>query len=80
MLCCTFAADFLKMKKSKSSLLLKTALLLMAVVGLLSCSDTSCRDALQRAEALMEIDPHAARAVLDSLNLQSSIFNFQFSI
>ncbi|MBR4337861.1 MAG: hypothetical protein IKP91_06460 [Bacteroidaceae bacterium] len=49
----------------------------MAVVGLLSCSDTSCRDALQRAEALMETDPHAARAVLDSLNLQSSIFNFQ---
>ena len=65
------------MKKSKSSLLLKTALLLMAVVGLLSCSDTSYRDALQRAEALMETDPHAARAVLDSLNLQSSIFNFQ---
>ena len=65
------------MKKSKSSLLLKKALLLMAVVGLLSCSDTSCRDALQRAEALMETDPHAARAVLDSLNLQSSIFNFQ---
>ena len=77
MLCCTFAADFLKMKKSKSSLLLKTALLLMAVVGLLSCRDTSYRDALQRAEALMETDPHAARAVLDSLNLQSSIFNFQ---
>ena len=65
------------MKKSKRSILLNTALLLMAVTGLLSCSDTSCRDALQRAEALMESDPHAARAVLDSLNLQSSIFNFQ---
>ncbi|MBR4778623.1 MAG: hypothetical protein IK011_01895, partial [Bacteroidaceae bacterium] len=52
------------MRKSKLSLLLKTALLLMAVFGLLSCSDTSCRDALQRAEALMETDPHAARAVL----------------
>ena len=49
----------------------------MAVTGLLSCSDTSCRDALQRAEALMESDPQSARAVLDSLNLQSSIFNFQ---
>ena len=52
------------MRKSKLSLLLKTVLLLMAVFGLLSCSDTSCRDALQRAEALMETDPHAARAVL----------------
>ena len=55
------------MRKSKLSLLLKTVLLLMAVIGLLSCRDTSCRDALQRAEALMETDPHAARAVLDSL-------------
>ena len=56
------------MRKSKLSLLLKTALLLMAVIGLLSCRDTSCRDALQRAEALMETDPHAARAVLDSID------------
>ena len=40
----------------------------MAVVGLLSCRDTSCRDALQHAEALMESDPHAARALLDSID------------
>ena len=30
---------------------------------------------LQTAEALLETDPRAARAVLDSLNLNSSIFN-----
>ena len=36
-------------------------------MGLLSCRDAGVRDALQRAEALMETDPHAARAVLDSL-------------
>ena len=57
---------------------LKTALLLMAVMGLLSCSDTSCRDVLQRAEALMETDPEAAHALLDSLYLQSSSPNSSF--
>ena len=62
--------------RSKRNVLSILALLLM-VSSLTSCRDTSCRDALQRAEALMESDPHAARALLDSLNLQSSIFNLQ---
>ena len=65
------------MKRSKRSFLVKTALLVMVAVGLSSCRRTAFHDALLRAEALMETDPHAARAVLDSLNLQSSIFNFQ---
>ena len=56
------------MRKSKLSLLLKTTLLLVAVIGLLSCRDAGVRNALQRAEALMETDPHAARAVLDSID------------
>ncbi len=43
------------------------ALLLLAG-SVTSCRDTSCRDALQHAEALMETDPHAARAVLDSID------------
>ena len=65
------------MKRSKRSFLVKMALLVMVTVGLSSCRRTDVHDALVRAEALMESDPHAARAVLDSLNLQSSIFNFQ---
>ncbi len=52
------------------------ALLLMLAAGVTSCRDASHKreisDALLRAEALMETDPHAARAVLDSLNPQSS--------
>ena len=48
------------------------ALLLMLAGSITSCRDAGVRDALQRAEALMETDPHAARAVLDSLDLQSS--------
>ena len=40
------------------------ALLLMLAGSITSCRDTGVRDALQRAEALMESDPHAARAVL----------------
>ena len=48
------------------------ALLLMLAGSITSCRDTGVRDALVRAEALMESDPHAARAVLDSLNPQSS--------
>ncbi|MBR4434420.1 MAG: tetratricopeptide repeat protein, partial [Bacteroidaceae bacterium] len=48
------------------------ALLLMLAGSIMSCRDAGVRDALQRAEALMETDPHAARAVLDSLDLQSS--------
>jgi len=43
------------------------ALLLLAG-SVTSCRDTSCRDALQHAEALMESDPHAARALLDSID------------
>ena len=43
------------------------ALLLMLAGSLTSCRDAGVRDALQRAETLMESDPHAARAVLDSL-------------
>ena len=42
-------------------------LLLMLAGSISSCRDAGVRDALQRAEALMETDPHAARAVLDSL-------------
>ncbi len=51
--------------------------LLLFLGSVMSCRDAGVRDALQRAEALMKSDPHAARAVLDSLNLQSSIFNLQ---
>ena len=47
---------------------MKTVLLLVAIIGLLSCRDAGVHDALQRAEALMETDPHAARAVLDSID------------
>ncbi len=44
------------------------ALLLMLSSGISSCRrDTAVRDALTRAEALMETDPHAARAILDSI-------------
>ena len=41
--------------------------LLLFLSSVMSCRDAGVRDALQRAEALMESDPHAARAVLDSL-------------
>ncbi len=40
------------------------ALLLMLAGSITSCRDADVRDALQRAEALMESDPQAARAVL----------------
>ena len=51
-------------------------LLLLLLATLTSCRrDASFHAALTRAEALMESDPHAARAVLDSLDLQSSISN-----
>ena len=43
-------------------------LLLMLAGSITSCRDAGVRDALQRAEALMETDPHAARAVLDSID------------
>ncbi len=42
-------------------------LLLMLVGSITSCRDAAVRDALVRAEALMESDPHAARAILDSI-------------
>ena len=65
------------MKRLHRYLPLLALLLLMLAGSITSCRDAGVRDALQRAEALMESDPHAARAVLDSLNLQSSIFNLQ---
>ena len=44
------------------------ALLLLVLVSMTSCRrDESVQMALARAETLMESDPHAARAVLDSL-------------
>ena len=52
------------MKRSKRSFLVKMALLVMVTVGLSSCRRTDVHDALVRAEALMESDPHAARALL----------------
>ena len=51
--------------------------LLLFLGSVMSCRDAGVRDALQRAEALMETDPHATRAMLDSLNLQFSIFNLK---
>ena len=45
------------------------ALLLLLAAGVASCGNPSHRAALQRAEALLETDPHAARAVLDSLEM-----------
>ena len=54
-------------------------LLLLLAAGLVSCSHRAQHEALMRAEALMESDPRAARAVLDSLaeteNLPSSILH-----
>ena len=40
----------------------------MVAVGLSSCRHADVHDALLRAEALMESDPRAARAVLDSID------------
>ncbi|MBR3022490.1 MAG: hypothetical protein IKH59_09035 [Bacteroidaceae bacterium] len=51
---------------------LSLLVLLLLAAGLSSCRDAGVHDALLRAEALMETDPHATRAVLDSLNPQSS--------
>jgi tetratricopeptide (TPR) repeat protein len=41
---------------------------LLLAGSITSCRDAGIRDALVRAEALMESDPHAARAVLDSID------------
>ena len=46
-----------------------------AARGLRTHTQQGVKDCLQRAEALLDSDPHAACAVLDSLNLPSSIFN-----
>ena len=66
--CCVVSSQqiFIDMKRLRRYLPL-LALLLMLAGSITSCRDTGVRDALQRAEALMESDPHAARAVLDSL-------------
>jgi len=71
LLCCIFAAEFYRcMKRLRRYLPLLALLLFLGSV--MSCRDAGVRDALQRAEALLETDPKAARAVLDSLDLQSS--------
>jgi tetratricopeptide (TPR) repeat protein len=59
------------MKKSKHNVLLILVLLVLAA-GFTSCRDAGVHDTLLRAEALMETNPKAARAQLDSLHLQSS--------
>ena len=59
------------MKPRRTKHLPLLVLLLMVAAGVTSCRDAShkreIRDALLHAETLMETDPHAARAVLDSL-------------
>ena len=55
-------------------------MLLLLAAGLVSCGNRAQHEVLLRAEALMESDPHAARAVLDSLtreneNHPSSLFH-----
>ena len=71
LLCCIFAAEFRRGMKSLHQSLPLLVLLLMVVAGVTSCREAThrqaVRDALARAETLMESDPHAARAVLDSL-------------
>ena len=54
------------MKKSKHNVLLILVLLVLAA-GFTSCRDAGVHDALLRAEALMETNPKAARALLDSI-------------
>ena len=54
------------MKKSKHNVLLILVLLVLAA-GFTSCRDAAVHDALVRAEALMETNPKAARALLDSI-------------
>ena len=63
-----FAAETDRGMKSVRRCLPLLALLLLLAGSIMSCSDTSCRDALLRAEALMETDPQAARTVLDSID------------
>ena len=55
-------------------------LILLLLITLSSCRrDAAFHDALLRAEALMETDPHAARAVLDSLSDHCSLITDHFS-
>jgi len=56
------------MNMKRSILLFPVAAILLAL-SVSSCRDAGVRDALQRAEALMESDPHAVRSVLDSLQI-----------
>ena len=51
----------------KRSILLFPVAAILLVLSVSSCRDAGVRDALLRAEALMETDPHAARAILDSI-------------
>ena len=51
----------------KRSILLFPVAAILLALSVSSCRDAGVRDALVRAEALMESDPHAARAVLDSI-------------
>ncbi len=51
----------------KRSILLFPVAAILLVLSVSSCRDAGVRDALQRAEALMESDPHAARALLDNI-------------
>lgn len=50
-------------------------IVLLLAAGISSCSDSSQRAALQRAEALIEIDPHAANTLLDSLHVVNRKFS-----
>ena len=56
-----------KQMDMKRSILLFPVAAILLVLSVSSCRDAGVRDALQRAEALMESDPHAARALLDSI-------------
>ena len=51
----------------KRSILLFPVAAILLLLSVCSCRDAGVRDALQRAEALMESDPHTARAILDSI-------------
>ena len=51
----------------KRSILLFPVAAILLVLSVSSCRDAGVREALVRAEALMESDPHAARAILDSI-------------
>ena len=58
---------------------LRLLALLLFLSSVMSCRHAGVHDALLRAEALMETDPHAARAVLDSLSDNCSLITDHFS-